>query len=157
LLKTTDTNLDTKEGQKWIKDFAWRVTEELTEAQEAHIKDDNIHYIEEVIDALHFLVELSIIAGYDYKIVPENHSTITLESEWNIVYNLGLACNCLKNKAWKQTHILTDRKKFELYLEEAWRRMLGLLTIDLKLTKLDIYCYYVKKNEVNKFRIKSKY
>ena len=31
LLETVETNIDTRAGQKWIKDFAWRTTEEIAE------------------------------------------------------------------------------------------------------------------------------
>lgn len=171
LLKETATNVDTPNGQKWIKDFAWRVTEELAEAQEAfdeweelmkeemgqdtnpYAEEHYTHYLEELIDALHFLIELTIIAGYDKNIVTDPSSC---NESWDVVYQLGLMCNCLKNKPWKQTHMLTDRVKFEKYLKEAWRSMMGKF-LNAELTHEDIYDLYFKKNAVNQFRQRSKY
>ena len=162
LLETTSTNLDTKIGQKWIKDFAWRVTEELAEAQEAFDlsesknldSDEYMHYLEELIDALHFMVELSIIAGYDETIItPVYRAGVEI---WDIVYHLGLACNCLKNKPWKQTQLLTDRKKFETHLERAWHTFISIFG-SIGFDDKDIYLFYAKKRMVNQFRIRSKY
>jgi len=167
LLITVENNLDTAYGQSWIKDFAWRVTEELTEAEEAAIlyvkkqePDCLIHYYEELIDALHFLVELSIVAGYNWEIVYncklklKDHEQ---KSEWqDVVYYLGLMCNCLKNKPWKQTHMLTDRSKFKSYLRFTWAHFLKILEKH-EMPEENIYNLYFKKNAVNKFRIRSKY
>ncbi len=58
-------NLHSSKGQQRLKDFAWRITEELGEALEARIihEDMPAHFDEEVADALHFLVEFTILAG----------------------------------------------------------------------------------------------
>lgn len=166
-LLTDKDNIDTAVGQKWIKDFAWRVTEEIAEALEAKISwsecdptDGDLleqygqHYTEELIDAVHFLAELTIIAGYDEEIIV---TPVDVDTEWDVVYQLGLMCNCLKNKPWKQTQMLTDRPKFHRYLRRAWNAMYGVLVNEANLTDADIYNLYFKKNEVNKFRIRSKY
>lgn len=173
LFETLDTNVDTAKGQRWIKDFAWRVTEELAEAFEAletevdpEDKDyDKIiidcveHYKEELADALHFLVELTIIAGHNYEILinlKEKKYELKHTTAWPTIYNLGLMCNTLKNKPWKQTQMLTDRVMFEKYLITTWQVFIMLLTFSMG-TKEDIYDYYFKKNEVNQFRQRSKY
>lgn len=175
LLQTLETNIDTAFGQAFIKDFAWRTTEELAEATEAYqsIKTDDLdvyyleehfaetehsmHYLEELIDALHFLTELTLIAGFNYEIVKAYESPSKGPSTpWDIVYNLGLMCNCLKNKPWKQTQMLTDRVKFEQYLKISWAHLVRIL-FQNNLTTKDIYNLYFKKQEVNKFRIRSKY
>ena len=170
LLITLSDNVNTSKGQKWIKDFAWRVTEELTEADEAHNlyfkcvdpeESTNLHkhYIEELIDALHFLTELTLIAGYDHNFIlgmdALKEEQKTLYNSYDVIYALGLMCNCLKNKPWKQTQMLTDIPKFETYLKEAWSCMI-LLFYKAGLDGNDIYSYYFKKNSVNKFRIRSK-
>lgn len=49
-------------GQQRLKDFAWRVTEELMESLEALVDNPGAH-AEELIDALHFMAELCILAG----------------------------------------------------------------------------------------------
>jgi dimeric dUTPase (all-alpha-NTP-PPase superfamily) len=166
------SNLDTKQGQRWIKDFAWRTTEELTESDEAlsiKVKAEReqdyalanealSHVVEELIDALHFLTELTLIAGFDHAIVPEvpvDEDTDQLYSSYNVIYQLGLMCNCLKNKPWKQTQMLTDRPKAEAYLRGAWAALIRML--HYRTDDLGIYQFYFKKNAVNQFRIRSKY
>ena len=69
LLQTEDcpVNLDDKRGQARLKDFSWRITEEIGEALDAlYVEQDQTHYIEELIDGLHFLTELTILAGKDW-------------------------------------------------------------------------------------------
>lgn len=75
LLQTDEVpvNLDSYAGQARLKDFAWRITEELGEAmnclkmkpwkQTPQITDQD-HYREELIDALHFFIELLILSGF---------------------------------------------------------------------------------------------
>jgi len=185
LLRDPKDNIDTAEGQRWIKDFAWRVTEEICEALEAknaayekvkaeiHKKEgmdklnayqtqerdvketeEFYHYLEEVTDALHFMTELCIIAGYTWEDfdVPVNYNA----REMDCVYQLGLAMNCLKNKPWKQTQMLTDRPKFKKYLQKAYARLIGIyFTAGYNMDK--VYVLYFKKNAVNQFRQRSKY
>ena len=71
LMQTEDcpVKLDDKRGQARIKDFAWRVTEEVGEALDAYYQNDMVHFAEELIDGLHFLTELTILSGLDYPIM----------------------------------------------------------------------------------------
>ena len=61
-----------KQSQRWIKDFLWRITEEISEAMEALYSMDVFgeeklihqhitHFFEEISDAIHFAVELLIL------------------------------------------------------------------------------------------------
>lgn len=152
LLDTLDNNINTAKGQKWIKDFAWRVTEELSEAYEVYGAHEE-HFKEELIDALHFLVELTIIAGY------KNYTpkfTGSIIEPWDTIFFMGLMCNTLKNKPWKQTQMLTDRVKFYDLLNKTWQSFYGLLRYNFG-NDDEIYQYYFKKHSVNKFRQRSKY
>ena len=76
LLQTEDVpvNLDCAKGQARLKDFAWRLTEEIGEAmnclknkpwKQTQMETDKEHFYEEIADALHFFVELCILAGFD--------------------------------------------------------------------------------------------
>lgn len=57
-------NLNDKFGQAKLRDFAWRMTEELTEASWSLEKKLGwTDFCVELIDSLHFLVELCIHAG----------------------------------------------------------------------------------------------
>lgn len=179
LLQTEDcpVNLDDKRGQARIKDFSWRVTEELGEALDAKATKD--HYQEELIDGLHFLTELTILAGKDYhNILPEgtalyhndrledlveNAKECISQSGDNLEYwvskfieNLGMMCNCLKNKPWKQSMMKTDQNAFYGRLAEVWVLYITILVVS-GLDAQDITNIYLKKSQVNKFRIRSAY
>jgi hypothetical protein len=66
-------DINSYQGQARIKDFAWRVTEEIAEAmltlknrpwkQTSQVTDED-HYREEMIDAFHFFIELLIMSGF---------------------------------------------------------------------------------------------
>lgn len=79
---------------------------------------------------------------------------------WGITYVLNLARNCLKNKPWKQSGVITDENNFRSMIIEAFVAMMVLFRNMLR-DKLewydDLYWLYFKKNQVNHFRIKSKY
>jgi len=75
---------------------------------------------------------------------------------WRITEELGEAANCLKNKPWKQTEILTDEEHFKEEVIDAFHffiEALILMGFDAEI----LYNYYFKKNAVNKFRQRSKY
>lgn len=159
LLQTQDVpvDIDCRFGQARLKDFAWRVTEELAEATGTSQIGDP-HYKEELIDALHFLVELCILADNIPSTDMDLDSLIVQYgvSEYTIIEQLGLAMNCLKNKPWKQTHMLTDVARFKLHLGKAFQALVSLLHFN-GLNSYDIYDLYFKKNRVNHFRQDSKY
>lgn len=75
-LQTEDVPVDIQSclGQARLKDFAWRVTEEIGEAmnclknkswKQSQMETDEIHYKEEIIDAAHFFIELCILSGIE--------------------------------------------------------------------------------------------
>ena len=176
LLQTPDcpVNIHDSKGQARLKDFAWRITEEITEATEARdVLDHYEHYLEEMIDALHFMVEQQILAGLSpesYR--PEGLKTDILVylmgdgnlyvsglkplTEYHIIEKVGLAMNCLKNKPWKQSQMMTDEDKFYGYMKESLLMLLAVL-VRAGLTATEVYGLYFCKNEVNKFRQRSNY
>ena len=156
LLETTDTNLNTANGQKWIKDFAWRTTEELAEAWEAIMDEDKEHIGDEFADALHFLTELTIIAGYDYTIIPEVNLVLHGSNPWFPIYHLGMTCNTLKNKPWKQHQLLTDEREFKKRLIETWKSFILYAVQNLE-SEENLFIYYFKKHAINEFRQRSNY
>lgn len=160
LVQSKEFSLDDKDWQYLIKDFAWRVTEELTEALEAKLEDNKLHCMEEIIDALHFYTELLIICGYKpsdinlYSAIEAEYFNSTILYP---TYNLGLACNLLKNKPWKNTHLITDQKRFKEFLLKGYSDLIY-CAIDHDLESIaGVYLVYMKKNLVNKFRIDSNY
>jgi len=185
LLQTPDIPVDIhdRKGQARLKDFAWRMTEELGEALEALVihLDVNDHYDEEVADALHFLTEFTILAGMSPEQVvsdinnPGNDlleqlyyyvefgGTKTDRNYDSLVYRTGrvveamaLTCNTLKNKPWKQSHMLTDIKKFQNNLRKVWIEFIRLCVV-ANISPERITDLYFRKNKVNRFRQESKY
>lgn len=180
LLQTEDCpiNLDDRRGQARIKDFSWRVTEELGEALDA--RNTQEHYQEELIDGLHFLTELTILAGKDYdtilppnvpgyhedhlldlvenaKVIRDFYRPGTLEA-WvaRFIEQLAMMCNCLKNKPWKQSMMKTDQEAFYHRLGEAWVCYITILVIS-GMNGQDIADVYLRKSQVNQFRQRSNY
>lgn len=134
LLQTPDipVNLQDKFGQARLKDFAWRITEEIGEAlNDLYLDSNSRSYFEELSDVLHFLTEFTILAGYrpeDLIREPVNKKVDYLEELYNqteiatkhldfywFTYNdiaflvaefireLSMLCNLLKNKPWKRS------------------------------------------------------
>lgn len=171
LLQTEDcpVNLNDKKGQARIKDFSWRVTEELGEALDAWFDGDGIHTKEELADGLHFLTELSILAGFDFNGWNFNgdgleaiweypmHSESTMEQAVTVfISKLGMTCNCLKNKPWKQSQMLTDIPEFNNRLFETWVSYINIMSLMFD-SPDEIVDIYFKKSNVNKFRQRSGY
>ncbi len=171
LLQTEDcpVNLDDKRGQARIKDFSWRIMEEVGEALDAY--EDEAHFKEELIDGLHFLTELTILSGsgpddvvWD---VPMDNSLIHTLYEQSrttkevfclipdLVMDLGMMCNCLKNKPWKQTNMVTDKNEFYHKLRCVWADYFAILSTCFR--ENEIVDVYLKKSQVNKFRQRSNY
>ena len=168
-------NINDKKGQARIKDFAWRVMEEVGEALDANVANDFEHTVEELIDGLHFLTELTVLSGYDPIDVIWEHANgndllLTLYCQadchtndkevlpkliTNLVMDLGMMCNCLKNKPWKQTNMITDVDNFLHKLRLVWNDYFSILSLFLK--PQDIVEIYLKKSQVNKFRQRSNY
>ena len=109
IIQDVPFSLDDKRWQYVLKDYAWRVTEELAEAGEAVLEGNPDHHIEELIDALHFYTELMIMTGYDTVVIKMSSSSV---GKFHVVQSLGLAMNCLKQKPWKQHHFQTDMTLF---------------------------------------------
>lgn len=177
LLQTDDcpVDLDDKRGQARLKDFSWRFIEEVGEALDA--RSNELHYQEELIDGLHFLTELTILAGRDYDTITEfevdseeldyldmfyddgRELAVGLDLDkliTKLVQDLGMTMNCLKNKPWKQSHMRTDKEMFYNRLEKVWLDYMGILAV-AGLEAKDIVDIYLKKSQVNGFRIRSKY
>lgn len=169
-------NLNDAKGQFRLKDFAWRITEELGEALEAFEKHRKIreHYDEEIADALHFLVEFTILAGVTVErfdaggrdkldemfnqcwVAPSRQYFSLCRDVGRTVGALAVACNCLKNKPWKNTQMMTDEAYFTQKVLEVWDRFAELCQRS-GLTSAKMFDLYFRKSEVNKFRQRSNY
>lgn len=172
LMQTEDcpVNLDDKRGQARIKDFSWRITEEVGEALDAIENESSesalLHFHEELVDGLHFLTEMTILTGYD---LPEYTTLKDLIEEGSYrdcyslndlvsdhVMYLGMMCNCLKNKPWKQSMMKTNKENFYKHLKLVWSNYIAILTSQ-DLTEEEITDLYLRKSQVNQFRQRSNY
>ena len=172
LLQTEDcpVNLDDKRGQARIKDFSWRITEEIGEALDAITNELGesalLHFHEELIDGLHFLTEMTILTGYDITkdyTLSDLINLGTVRSSYTLndlvsdhVMYLGMMCNCLKNKPWKQTMMKTNKENFYNHLKLVWINYMAILTSQ-DLTEEEITDIYLRKSQVNQFRQRSNY
>ena len=172
LMQTEDcpVNLDDKKGQARIKDFAWRITEEIGEALDAIENESGesalLHFHEELVDGLHFLTEMTILTGYDlpeYTTLKDLIEEGTYRDSYTLndlvsdhVMYLGMMCNCLKNKPWKQSMMKTNKENFYKHLKLVWSNYVAILTSQ-DLTEEEITDLYLRKSQVNQFRVRSNY
>lgn len=175
-------DVDNAQHQIIVKDFLWRVTEELCEGMELYEKrnqpDIGVLFYEELADALHFYVELFLLLGVDwdklkqllnindpgvwYFNVQANVRRRSLGQKafhnnvMQCIYYMGLAGNCLKNKPWKQTQMLTDKSKLFRLLCVGFAELIGVIA-GLNKSLDDLYVIYMKKAAVNAFRQDTNY
>lgn len=163
-------DVDNAKAQARIKDMSWRAVEEVAEAYEAYENGEEVHFLEELADALHFLIEKYLLCGFqpkhplewyfnscDAKLVSDPYypkSVASLVGQFCVA--CGLTCNCLKNKPWKQSQILTDTEKFKKLLEAEFGQFI-ILCSRAGFNPTTLYNMYMRKNQVNQFRQRSNY
>lgn len=164
--------IESPSGQHRLKDFMWRVTEELGEAMSSSSEE---HLKEELADAFHFLIELCILSDITVEEIHEFRKKFTADDlipdlplymkSWvskptelcfEIILCLTKAGNTLKQRPWKQTHQLTDIPKYKFHICEAFCCFTTLCEY-YDIDSNELYMLYFRKNKVNQFRIKSKY
>jgi hypothetical protein len=156
-------SLHAQHGQRILKDFAWRSTEELCESFECWENSANLEIckqeaLEELADALHFLVELLIFAGITpaqcvirVPQFPDDEDLILgqrFDAYWQATLKLGLAMNCLRNRPWKQSHVPTDEGLFRSKLLDAFAAHIDIWPL-CEQSELDLLTYYLAKNDLN--------
>ncbi len=121
-------------------------------------KNEN-HFREELIDGFNFLIELYLLYGWDLKNLP---STIQLnacsidEKVLNVVYQLGVTANLLKNRQWRRSQYLVDLYIFESRFKKIWENYLNIFYA-LGMTMEEVCDLWSLKYQVNLFRINSNY
>lgn len=78
------------------------------------------------------------------------------DAAYRVVEELSEATNCLKNKPWKTTPVLTDQEHFYEEVADAFHFFIR-FCLEANITAEGLYKLYFKKSEVNKFRQKSNY
>lgn len=169
-------DIDTYEGQAVMKDYLEiRVVEELMEMREAiKEKHRNEHVFEEIADSFNFLVNAYIIYGWDhtkfktaedlykeYVTKNANRSYLLVDTEIDIailevVYQIGIACNKLKIRPWKQSQYLTDALIFEERFEQIYYKFMDMLFV-MGIRPELLWDVLSKKNKCNDFRISTGY
>lgn len=86
----------------------------------------------------------------------KKHEAIMERYLWRITHWYQMSRNTLKNKPWKQTHMLTDKERYRIFLIRANEYLFGFFWF-VGMTPDSIFHIYYKKNLVNQFRIRSKY
>lgn len=186
LLQTPDIPVDLQDrfGQARLKDFAWRITEEMGEAlDEVATGGPKEDYYEEMSDVLHFLTEFTILAGYapqdlilsndkqegDLLELLYNQVTNKYNDErysfalWDLTYltgqfvrKLAMTCNLLKNKPWKQSVRETDPEQFKYNLIEVWEAYIYLCKV-IEVGPKKLHQLYFRKSQINKNRQQTGY
>lgn len=95
-----------------------------------------------------------------YPQIEEHMSNIRVEhlerDMAKFVVACGLSCNCLKNKPWKQSQMLTDVSKFNKLLFDEFKAFINLCKVT-GFNEKSLYDMYIRKNQVNQFRQRSNY
>lgn len=148
-------DLNNRFAQARLKDFAWRITEELTESSSADNAGD---VLKELIDALHFFVELCILSDF---FPVNNWETVQLQCRpnfedtpmfYDIIEAIGKAMNELKNRPWKQSHTETATGNYKMHLSAAWCGFIRLFKYCGVLNETMLYKLYFEKANINKMR-----
>lgn len=146
-----------------IKESAWRLTEELAEVIEANQfkKEENIR--EEMVDCLHFLIELSIISYFDSP-TPTEETPCWLDKVFEemsiaaagteggslaeVIMRLGMSMNLLKNRPWKKTETPVYIIEYHGRLATLWQAFI-VMCITVGFTSQTLYEGYFAKHQVN--------
>ncbi len=168
--KNYDFDINTLEDQELFKTFTNRVIEELCEATLDLVHPD--HFVEEIADALNFLVETYIMYGYDYKDLPAWEPINTIKSNlpamdlkntrdikantYTVVEKICETNNLLKNRKWKQTQYLVDLLIFEENLKDIFK-VFNEYVNWCGITEKVLFETWSNKRSVNDFRLNSRY
>lgn len=164
---------DDREEQEHLRILAWRLTEELIEAL-----NSNTNLLEELADALHFLVEISLAAGVsqaelftgvEYSaldvIGDQDCLSIAFQSEteelfapthllsyriYRTIDILGQTMNTLRQRPWRKEHRPSERKHFVAGLNLVFKSFIDACA--LKFGADDLYRAYFAKSKINDAR-----
>lgn len=176
LVKHQSLNINDKNWQYVIKDYAWRTIEELAEAYEdvETIELNRDHFYEELADVFHFFVELCLVLelnpGAFIDINPIGQDVLEFlfnlaepegsgdnaryKQHFQFTTTLGLAMECLKNKPWKQKESPVDWPKFLHLIRASMFELISLYKLE-GLTADKLYEIYMRKAAINHERIRS--
>ena len=145
-------DLALRASQDRLRAFAWYITEEVVEAQSAPSEN----YIEELSDALHFAIELCLLAGTTPEYISaleanEGYEELMLPSQlYMVIIHVGLAMNQCKAKPWKLKPKTPDVDYVRYHLAKAVLTVVSLL----RQADIDPEKAYFMKEKINQQRIK---
>src|SRR5690606_18981467 len=156
-------DLDTIAGQARVKHLAWYCIEEIAEALDCTSIEQAQ---EEIVDAIHFFVELCITSGLDesdfepleviYNRVRKFGFSIN-SSVSLFLQHLGMAMNRLKNKPWKRTHTPVNINVYRAGLILALTHLIHLAYRFGITTPKQLINLYMGKAEINRQRQEAGY
>ena len=164
-------NINTKDGQIFMKKMIYRTIEELGESYQSIFDPENnavivngidLHKSEELADALHFFLEMLVVVGIGPEILEEAYKSYEyvekpiIETYWFCTYRLAMIGQNLHNKPWKSSMVSTDIKIVRQCIIDAFYALLDVFRVNGNSDE-DIYSYYTRKHKTNEFRIRSKY
>ncbi|UGO51457.1 hypothetical protein QJV44_gp43 [Serratia phage vB_SmaS_Tlacuache] len=168
------SGIDWPANQLHIRELVGYINEELFESTGEF--PGSPEHKEELIDVLHFYVELMIFSGLDYEnlhlflrsTLPGDNDLIEIlwpngsgvaRTEYHrvgqVMAGLGAATHCLKNKPWKQSRTPTNVVNYYQALVNSFREFLGLLSSHLSWD--EVYDQYMAKATKNKKRQETAY
>jgi len=168
LVENKPFDINCRFWQALFKEQAWRITEEVFECLDAITAGQRGDDKEEAIDVLHFVVELFIKAqrlpsepvgqiGPDKLLRLYNAAPVTFiakNAALQLMGELGMTMNKLKNKPWKQSHKETDAVAFYRGLDQVFLCTLALCkAVDMSAD--EIFMTYMGKADKNNQRINS--
>ena len=171
---------DLPADQHIAREFAWNVTEEAGEVLDVFFgsRDAN-HLKDELADCISFYLELLLISGFTKEDLEPAYvgpgdflqrwfdSTETTFYENEVDGNprefhsrfleaLALSINHLKNRKWRKTNLKTNVFLYKASLYRSFRLFIQFIK-SLQITPHDLFDSYLRKHQVNLFRINSKY
>jgi len=162
LYDVPSVDLDVPKDQQVLRVLAWSVIEEAAEAIDViKTTNDSEHLKDEVADLTHFFIELLILSGFTYQDfeselpVPRKQESVE-QTFTDFSVQLALAINVLKNRFWRKTNLKTDQNFYRTQLKLSISLFLAFV-FSLNLTFDEMIDSYLRKNEINLFRIRSKY
>lgn len=176
-------DLNTSEGQGWVRAISYRIVQELTEADLAcwELHEDNRVLIEmwppeeELVDAMFYYLELVILTNFQTKLQEwdflselaehkENKIPYLFPIEyatggfpglfWLITTQIGKLNQALRRREWRENGEEIDLAELEKILKQIWHT-LCIIFYKRELTAETIEAIYLSKWEVNYRRAKA--
>ena len=170
-------DLDLPADQQILRSLAWCVIEEAAEAIDVCQRTKPIHKEhlgDEIADMTHFYIEFLILSGLDAgnlframsstntpELIHHQNTYGDQESSLDSLFRsftveFALSVNILKNRFWRESNLKTDQEAFKKQLYRTIPLFFDFIS-RLGITIEELIDFYFRKNEVNLFRIRSKY